>query len=60
MNTLLLPNGPDPGVPGRREPGIHGTATLADILRHDSEGDPVRDVHRHHAPSAPSSTPARR
>jgi 5-deoxy-5-amino-3-dehydroquinate dehydratase len=31
MNELLLVNGPNLGILGRREPAVYGTATLADI-----------------------------
>ncbi|WP_103517606.1 type II 3-dehydroquinate dehydratase [Streptomyces sp. SM10] len=33
MSTLLLLNGPNLGVLGRREPEVYGKATLADIER---------------------------
>ncbi|EIV94297.1 type II 3-dehydroquinate dehydratase [Frankia sp. QA3] len=31
MSTLLLVNGPNLGILGRRQPEVYGTATLADI-----------------------------
>lgn len=33
MSTMLLPNGPNLGILGRREPKTYGTDTLADIER---------------------------
>jgi 5-deoxy-5-amino-3-dehydroquinate dehydratase len=41
LSELLLLNGPNLGILGRREPEIYGTATLADIA--DAVADEVAD-----------------
>jgi 5-deoxy-5-amino-3-dehydroquinate dehydratase len=60
MDELLLVNGPNLGILGRREPQLYGTDTLADIentiseevsdrwklrsFQHDGEGEVVRTI----------------